>query len=129
MVKPVQSITAKYDLDLCGCLVFEEGQRNQLHGNKESILFYKLGKILFQKIEKAEPVWLDRWQIVVSDVAPGLPIEPSSIHSSAATGDPVPYNIINNYFSIGVVRNSIRYRKSAIPSNFIRFVSVKTVTK
>lgn len=37
---------------------------------------------------------MDRWEISLSDVAP-TETEPQ--------GDPMPYNIINNYFSVGVV--------------------------
>lgn len=36
---------------------------------------------------------MDRWEITLSDVAETEP-----------HGDPMPYNIINNYFSVGVVR-------------------------
>ncbi|KAK3915099.1 Diacylglycerol kinase beta [Frankliniella fusca] len=43
---------------------------------------------LLKKIANAVPVSLDRWQISFSDVE--------------GEGDPVPYNIINNYFSVGV---------------------------
>ncbi|KAF4522811.1 hypothetical protein B566_EDAN008072 [Ephemera danica] len=52
-----------------------------------------LPKIL-KKIERAVPVMMDRWQIEIMDQldeGPGMP-----------PGDPIPYNIINNYFSIGV---------------------------
>ncbi|KAK6634341.1 hypothetical protein RUM43_011741 [Polyplax serrata] len=48
---------------------------------------------LLKKIEKASIVMLDRWQI---DVIEDKPSDPSEI------GDPIPYNIINNYFSVGV---------------------------
>lgn len=35
---------------------------------------------------------MDRWQITVSEE-----------EESDVPGDPIPYNIVNNYFSIGVV--------------------------
>lgn len=44
-----------------------------------------------RKVEKGTPVMLDRWQIELSQAEN---IEPP--------GDVIPYNIINNYFSIGV---------------------------
>lgn len=37
---------------------------------------------------------LDRWQIDVTETKTADPLE---------IGDPIPYNIINNYFSVGVV--------------------------
>ena len=49
-----------------------------------------LTKIL-NGIEHAENLQLDRWHIEFSTT------------STEEQGDPVPYNIINNYFSIGVV--------------------------
>ncbi|CAG0881674.1 unnamed protein product [Darwinula stevensoni] len=67
-------------------------------GGYEGESLYKILKILvdglrvlasFQKVEKASTVMLDRWSIQVSEAAR----EP---------GDSIPYNIINNYFSIGV---------------------------
>jgi diacylglycerol kinase (ATP) len=48
---------------------------------------------MFQKIERANTVWMDRWQIDVSDEQ----------DDGSPPGDPIPYNIINNYFSVGVV--------------------------
>lgn len=36
---------------------------------------------------------MDRWEISLSDVL-----------NTEQQGDPMPYNIINNYFSVGVVR-------------------------
>ena len=37
---------------------------------------------------------MDRWRIEVSD---------SQMQDDDPPGEPIPYNIINNYFSIGVV--------------------------
>lgn len=48
---------------------------------------------LLTRISDGHTVMLDRWEI-----------EFSSTESNTDTGDPVPCNIINNYFSIGVVR-------------------------
>ncbi|NXA12967.1 DGKA kinase, partial [Sapayoa aenigma] len=48
-----------------------------------------LGRIL-RELESSSVVQMDRWRLEV------LPQDP------AAEGDPVPYGIINNYFSIGV---------------------------
>lgn len=51
-----------------------------------------LHKVL-DKILRAETILMDRWQIEFSKPEDG----------EEEQGDPVPYNIINNYFSIGVV--------------------------
>ncbi|KAG8237293.1 hypothetical protein J437_LFUL016206 [Ladona fulva] len=48
---------------------------------------------LLKKLERSTPVMMDRWQIDVTDIAED---------ESKKKGDPIPYNIINNYFSIGV---------------------------
>jgi len=45
-----------------------------------------------QKIDRAASVMMDRWSISLSDVV-----------ETDQSGDPMPYNIINNYFSVGVV--------------------------
>ena len=47
---------------------------------------------LLHKISRSQVVMMDRWQI-----------EFSSTEETEEKGDPIPYNIINNYFSIGVV--------------------------
>lgn len=51
---------------------------------------------LLNKIARASSVMLDRWLIELSDTAP-----PEPGQNQADTR--IPYNIINNYFSIGVV--------------------------
>lgn len=50
-----------------------------------------LSKIL-HKVSNSSVVLMDRWEI-----------EFSAPENSQEQGDPIPYNIINNYFSIGVV--------------------------
>ncbi|CAC5375627.1 dgkA [Mytilus coruscus] len=51
-----------------------------------------LNKILF-RVSHSLPIMMDRWKIDFSKPEEGEEEE----------GDPIPYNIINNYFSIGVV--------------------------
>ncbi|XP_076069534.1 diacyl glycerol kinase 1 [Oratosquilla oratoria] len=53
-----------------------------------------LHKIL-KKVERATPTLLDRWHIQVSEQATPQEQDGSPVHK-------IPYNIINNYFSIGV---------------------------
>lgn len=47
---------------------------------------------VLKKIEKSTPVMMDRWQIDVVD----------STDEKKTSQDTIPYNIINNYFSVGV---------------------------
>ncbi len=67
--------------DLARCLRWGGGYENE-----------KLTTILDQ-IEHATPIMIDRWQITIK----------TSDELDADAADSPPFNIINNYFSIGVV--------------------------
>lgn len=58
---------------------------------------------LLHKVAKATPVMMDRWSIELTDIqeAPQFEGKPNA--------DRIPYNIINNYFSVGVVSTSTYY--------------------
>lgn len=92
--------------DLARCLRWGGGicvQFRSLITNDNCFIFYagyeneSLIKIL-DKIERSSTVMLDRWQIELTQTDP------------EDKGDPIPYNIINNYFSIGVVSVWLKFK-------------------
>jgi len=63
--------------------------------------------LFFQKIERSSTIKLDRWNITITEnpeVMTSLEGEKENNNQLQAAGsDKIPFNIINNYFSIGVV--------------------------
>ena len=70
----------------CACVLGYEGE--------------SLKKVL-QMISASDVVLIDRWHIEFNP--PPLPVDPDESNGATAErADPVPCNIVNNYFSIGV---------------------------
>ncbi|XP_043499714.1 diacylglycerol kinase 1 isoform X2 [Polistes fuscatus] len=76
-------------------------------GGYEGEAIYKVLK----KIEKSTPVMMDRWQIEVLDQK----------EEKKPNQDSIPYNIINNYFSVGVdaaICNKFHVEREKNPEKF-----------
>lgn len=68
---------------------------------------------ILKEVEASELVLMDRWRVQV------IPDDPTE------AGDPVPYEIINNYFSIGVVSHHLckgGIMKSKIKQKIVCFI-------
>ena len=75
--------------------------------------------LFLQKIERSSTTMLDRWSIEITEITETDPMLDQQEEHSGSNKEPsskdrrvsenIPFNIINNYFSIGVVRfTSIR---------------------
>ena len=67
----------------------------------------------FQKIERSTVTKLDRWNInITNDDVPADPGEKINQQDEPEKQQNIPFNIINNYFSIGVVSTLKRFDES-----------------
>lgn len=78
--------------DFYASIVCELGFLITQNTRKLTLYFF----LLLQKIEKSSVVMMDRWHIEVSE-------QTGTQETGGDVADRIPYNIINNYFSIGVV--------------------------
>jgi hypothetical protein len=86
-----------------------------IHVNIKWIKSHKQAKnitnLCFQKIEQSTTTKLDRWNITITEnlepVSGTDGEKENNNQPQADNSDKIPFNIINNYFSIGVVSDQI----------------------
>jgi len=67
--------------------------------------------LLLQKIEKSSTVMLDRWSISITNAeseSTDDSVNSSRDNLDRRVSEKIPFDIINNYLSIGVVSKSLR---------------------